>query len=107
MAAEDETIKEDGIGLGGHADAQDPEPVPLLLDLEADAQAEAARRLALMRVRRSVFHATAKAQPLQLDLGQTVQLTHPRFGLSAGRLVLVVGLSEAARVNVVDLDLWG
>lgn len=73
----------------------------------ADAQAEAARRLALFGADRDAFRVRLKTQPFALDLGRTVRIRYPRYGLAAGRDLLVVGMVEDAAVNEVTLDLWG
>jgi len=72
-----------------------------------DAQAEAARRLALFGADRDAFRVRLKTQPFSLDLGRTVRIRYPRYGLAAGRALLVVGMVEDAAVNEVTLDLWG
>ena len=69
-----------------------PEPVETLLVSETDLAAEAARRLALWKVPRTVFKFDAYADMLDLELGDTINLTHPRLGLSGGSVALVVGL---------------
>ena len=69
-----------------------PEPVETLLVSETDLAAEAARRLALWKVPRTVFKFDAYADLLDLELGDTINLTHPRLGLSGGSVALVVGL---------------
>ena len=48
-----------------------------------------------------------KTQPYALELGQTIRITYPRYRLGAGRLLLVVGMTEDAAINEVTLDLWG
>lgn len=77
------------------------------LALAADAAAEAARRLALFGADRDAFRLKLKTQPFALDLGRTVRIRYPRYGLAAGRNLLVVGMVEDAAVNEVTLDLWG
>lgn len=77
------------------------------LALAADAAAEATRRLALFGADRDAFRVRLKTQPFALDLGRTVRIRYPRYGLAAGRDLLVVGMVEDAAVNEVTLDLWG
>lgn len=77
------------------------------LAFAADAEAEAARRLALFGADRDAFRVRLKTQPFALDLGQTVRIHYPRYGLAGGRNLLVVGMVEDAAVNEVTLDLWG
>lgn len=73
----------------------------------AGAAAEAARRLAMFGGDRDGFRVRLKTQPFVLDLGQVVRITYPRYGLSEGRDVVVVGMVEDSAVNEVTLDLWG
>lgn len=77
------------------------------LALAADAAAEATRRLALLGADRDAFRVRLKTQPFALDLGRTVRIRYPRYGLAVGRNLLVVGMVEDAAVNEVTLDLWG
>ncbi len=77
------------------------------LALKADAEAEAARRLAIFGADRDAFRVRLKTQPYALELGQTIRITYPRYRLGAGRLLLVVGMTEDAAINEVTLDLWG
>lgn len=71
------------------------EPVPedTLMLVLADAQNEAVRRLAIRRVPRTTYRFTGTAAHLELELGQGVTLTHPRFGLAAGVAGVVTSLS--------------
>lgn len=105
--AEDATVKEDGPGKGGHRAAVDPEPDSTLLAVESDADAEVARRLALFGTGRFVYRVDCKTQPYQLDLGQTVRLVHRRYGLAAGKNLVVVGIGEDAADDAASVYLWG
>ncbi|NQW12220.1 MAG: hypothetical protein HQ481_20330 [Alphaproteobacteria bacterium] len=78
-----------------------------LLALSVDAAAEAARQLALFGADRDAFQVRLKTQPFAIDLGNTITLTYPRYGLEAGRNLVVIGMVEDAAVNEVTLDLWG
>lgn len=84
-----------------HGDAQQ---VDTLLLREADAQAEANRRLALWSAPRSVFSLRGYAHLLGLELGQAVTLTAPRWGLNAGQLGQVVGLSRDWLAGRIDVE---
>lgn len=74
---------------------------------KADAEAEATRRLTVFGADRDAFRVTLKTQPFALELGQTVRIAYPRYGLDSGRLLIVVGMTEDASINQVTLDLWG
>ncbi len=77
------------------------------LALKADAAAEASRLLDLFGTRRDLLRVRVKTQPFALELGQSVSVSWPRHGLSAGRAFVVVGMVEDSAVNEVVLDLWG
>ena len=73
--------------------ADEPQVDTLLLK-KTDAQAEANRRLALWKTQRTVYRFTGYAHLLTLELGQALNLTSPRFGLSSGKTGVVVGLQS-------------
>ena len=58
-----------------------------------DAEAEALRRLNIRKVPRTTYQFDAFAPLFQLQLGQAVRLTHPRFNLAGGALGLVVSMT--------------
>lgn len=64
-----------------------------------DANAEALRRLNLRKVPREVFQFTAYAEMFDLELGNTITLYYPRFGLDAGVPGVVVSLSSSWAKN--------
>lgn len=89
--------------LADYKQTATPAPVETLLVVESDLAAEAARRLTLWNTPRTVFRFDAYADLLDLDLGDTITLTHPRLGLSSGASALIVGLEAdyvAGRVSV-------
>lgn len=74
------------------------------------AQTEAQRQLALRKVRRQRAVATVRLGTFAagaLDLGVVVKVQVPRFGMGAGRLFVVTGMTLRLAANLVDLDLWG
>jgi hypothetical protein len=76
----------------------------------ADASAEAARLLAIYKVRRDRFEcrvALDASLAAAVDLGSVVRVTYPRFLLSAGKLLRVIGLRPDLARNRLDLTLWG
>lgn len=85
------------------------EPIEIdgIFDAEADAAAEAARQLALFGVHRDYFRVQLKVQPLALELGDTVSVTHARYGLGAGRALRAVDLAEDMDAYEVELGVWG
>lgn len=68
--------------------------IDTLLTSEADGDVEAARQLALRKVRRDLFDVPVPVSVFaeaRVRLGRTVKLTHSRFGLSAGKNLLLIG----------------
>lgn len=61
-----------------------------MLLVEADALAEAQRDLSLKKVQRMTYKFEGVPSTLALRVGQGVLLTHPRFGLSSGKIGVVV-----------------
>lgn len=68
-----------------------------------------AAHLALHGVERDVFVCTLDLAPewLELDLGDIVELQHSRFGLSAGKNLLVIGIVVDFAARKLALSLWG
>lgn len=74
------------------------------------ADAECARVLAMRKVRRDRITATVRASDFALstlDLGAVVRVRIARFGMTAGKLFVVTGLTYRLAANVIDLQLWG
>ena len=74
------------------------------------AQTEADRLLTLFRVRRDRYKIRAWVDPVTsetIDLGDTVRLELPRFGLDSGKNFVVIGIESNYRRRKVTLDLWG
>jgi len=81
-----------------------------LMTSASAAQTECDRRLTLYKTRRDRIELRAAITPAMaaaLDLGAVVQITHPRFGMAAGRLLRVLGMQHDLQKNRVDLTLWG
>ena len=68
----------------------EPEQLDTMLVRRIDAQTEATRRLGLLSKVRHVFEFAARSRLLDVTVGDTVKLSHPRFGLSVGKLGVVV-----------------
>ena len=47
------------------------------------------------------------AMAAAIDLGKTITVQVPRFGMSAGKAYLVTGIRTDLRNNTFDLTLWG
>jgi len=103
QSAFDATVK-DQFRLAGE------ESIETLLISEADAANEAFRRLNLRKVRRSFYDVGITAAVFSaagVKIGDVVRLTHPRFGLSAGKLFVVLGVNLQLARGRVTLTLWG
>lgn len=79
---------------GDHPFAQDPQPVAAFFRDKVDADREAQRLLELFRVERALYELTLPRRALYLNLGDTINVTYPRFDLSVGRMMTVVESSE-------------
>lgn len=82
------------------------ETIDSALDVQADALAEAQRRVALYGPRRAGFEVVVEIVA-GLRPGMTVQITDPRFGLSAGRRFRVMRTERRAADAEITMELWG
>jgi hypothetical protein len=80
-----------------------------LLQIEADAQAEATRRQTMRGVLRHRYEFTVAltSETDTLDLGDVVQLTYSRYGMSGGKLYRIIGLEPDAANRTLTLTVWG
>lgn len=93
-----------------YAQAVNAAAQPTLLRRAADLQAEANRVATLWRPERSFYIVTAllgATQADSLEPGQTVRVIWPRWGLSGGKNLLVVGVRSRFFSRRVELKLWG
>lgn len=77
-----------------------------LLYSSSAAAAEATRLLALYDDKLEVITADTNLKPLQVDVNQTLNITHERYGLSAGKNFVIIGFEEDyldGRVRVVAI----
>lgn len=89
-----------------HLLAPNPDVVDTLIVSSSAAATEATRRATLRNVVRTSVRLTTFSQAHEVNLGDVVHLTHPRFGFSAGALAIVIGLRERALDGRVELELW-
>lgn len=76
----------------------------------ADAATEVARRLTIYKARRDVIEISIRVDAdvaASLDLGKIVTLQLNRYGMSAGKKFLIVGIRTDLGGNLFDLTLWG
>jgi hypothetical protein len=85
-----------------------------LLTVEANAIAESSRRLTLRKNQYDLFEAIVPMDATfgVVDLGDVVELAHPRYALSltgtdSGPLFRVLDVVPNAQANTVTLTLWG
>ena len=84
--------------------------VTSLLDEETDADTENARQFALLKSRRSIYTVPVQRAWLDavgLEVGDTLTLTLPRFGLDVGVSYLLIGMETAESADWLNLTLWG
>lgn len=77
---------------------------------KGDAGSEAERLLAIYKQRRDVYQVTVRvdaALASVLDLGKVVKLEINRFGMSAGKKLLIIGITTNMRGYLYELTLWG
>lgn len=101
-----------GTGLlhASYAHAVGAEPIKTLLSQDTDGQLEANRLTALYERENYFYEVTAAlegSQSYTLEPGQTVRVTTDRFGMSAGRILLVVAVRTRLMSSLVSLVLWG
>jgi hypothetical protein len=87
-----------------HKGALEPDLIPTLL--HQSISTEAARRAALHNTIRTVYEVELFAGPFQVELGDEIKLTHPRFGFENGAHAIVIGIDEKPTRNRVTLELW-
>lgn len=71
-----------------------PQQEDSLLISEVEAQTEATRRLTLWKTPRTIYSMEGRAHLLLIELGDTLTLTHARFGLSGGISGLVIRIQR-------------
>lgn len=77
---------------------------------QADADAESTRRLNIYKERRDMLQVKVRvdaALASVLELGKVVTLQLNRYGLSAGKKFLIIGIKTNMRGYLFDLTLWG
>ena len=100
VTSEDATIK-----TNYRLDAE-PEPIDTYLIDESEASAEATRRQALFGTQRHIVSFMGRPNLIELELGDPVTITHPRFGLSGGVTGMVVGMTINWQNLFVELEVF-
>lgn len=78
-----------------------------LLDESADMETELARRWAIRKAAHNRYEFVTRTGPFQIALGQLINLTHRRYGLSGGKDLIVVGIKDFYTKNRVRVTAWG
>lgn len=74
---------------------------------DAAAATEVSRQFDLMKLSRNIYQVTLFQQNGLLEIGTTITIKYPRFGLQAGKDFMVTGLSEQYGRGITILTLWG
>lgn len=80
------------------------------LTSDADATTEASRLLTIYKARRDMYEVTVRVDSALasiLDLGKIITMQVNRFGMSAGKKFLIIGIRNNMRGYQFDLTLWG
>ena len=86
--------------------AADPPPLVTALADSADAAAEALRLRQLWDSKRSVYRFESILAPGTVELGDTIELDHPRYGFNGGANAVVVGIEESLDSGKIILEIW-
>ncbi|MBL4800748.1 MAG: hypothetical protein JKY45_02570 [Emcibacter sp.] len=86
--------------------ARDVEVVSALYDYGA-ATTEVTRQFDLMKVARNIYQITLIQQNGQCQVGQSITVKYPRFGLADGKVFMITGVSEQWGRGLTILTLWG
>jgi hypothetical protein len=89
------------------SDAPDPEPVEAYFFQEADALAEANRLLTLYSSGRLLYRFAIRNALFSHKVGDVVQVIDSRLGLSAGKYVRIVSLSDDASNMTTEVQAFG
>lgn len=87
--------------------ATEPPLVEALFASASVAQTEADRRLTLFGEKRALYEISVKAAGYDLRLDDLVRVTYPRYDLTAGKTVRVVGINTDAQANTLVLEVLG
>jgi hypothetical protein len=84
------------------------DPVETLLDSPADLQAEIDRVASLYSTVRRFYQCSVAIEAIgAYQLGQVWELEYPRYGLQAGKNVLITAITEDRVNRTATLRLWG
>lgn len=91
----------------GYDHADTAPPIGTRLVKREDGQAEIERVGEIYSRSRSFYGPVRVAGRSDIEIGQVLTTTYPRFGLDAGRALLVVGIRESLLGDTREVLLWG
>lgn len=100
------TTSEDATTKTNYRLDAEPEQIDTFLLTESDASSEATRRLNLFKTSRHVITLSGTPSLIELQLGDAVTITHPRFNLSGGKTGMVIGMSVDWQNLLVDVEVF-
>ncbi len=108
LAKEFRTVTDsDASILTAHLLAPEMNVTTLLID-PAAAQTECTRRLNLHKVRRDMFQVVVPSSEVNfIQPGKVLLIYNPRYGLSAGKLFIIIGIAIDWEQKKTTLIIWG
>jgi hypothetical protein len=106
VTANDDDVWDPDAHTGKHPLARDV-TLDTFWNDETDAQAEVDDLFALVSADRNLYRVLCRRIQFRYQVGQTVRVVHPRFGLSGGQLFVILGLVENTTTGQTELRLWG
>lgn len=90
-----------------HPFALDADPVQGHFVNQSDAQTEATRLLNLYRASRGLYRMKLNWRSFNLNLGENIDVTYPRWDLTVGRALRLVEINEDGAENSVEIVGFG
>ncbi len=91
----------------GYEHADTAPPIGTRLVKAVDGQAEIVRVGEIYATARAFYGPVKVASRNDIELGDVLTVTYPRWGLDAGRPLLVVGIRESLLGDTREITLWG
>ena len=95
--------QEDALVLADYKQSA-PAQIDTFLIVESDLVSEALRRLNLWKVPRYTYRFTCFAENFDVELGDTITLKYPRFGLDTGVSAIVMGLETNFMTGRISIE---
>lgn len=100
------STQSDATVLTNYGQTAEPPQRDTLLLTAAKANAETTRQLAIVKQPRFIYSGNYYQNLLLVELGDAVRLTNPRFGLSSGKIGMVVNISRDWLNGQVTLGIY-